>query len=102
MSTEDAVIDWLVLRIAAAVGIEPYRVPLDAVFLDLGMSSIQAVELSGDLERWTGLTLPPSLAYDYPTIEALARYVAEQVGDDGQALREPGPAVAAPGVEGSR
>jgi acyl transferase domain-containing protein len=35
------------------------------------------VELSGDLETWLGLTLAPTLLWDYPTIVRLANYLAE-------------------------
>src|SRR5438132_9896728 len=40
------------------------------------MDSLQAVSLAADLEDWLGQSLPPTLAYDYPTIEALAQYLA--------------------------
>jgi len=29
------------------------------------------------LEDWLGLTIDPTVVYDYPTIEALAKHLAE-------------------------
>jgi acyl carrier protein len=89
MRQQDLVADWLVERIAAMIETDPASVPWDAPFTDLGLPSVEAVELSDDLERWSGLTLPPTLAFDYPTIEAVAAYVAGEVEREGRTLPPP-------------
>jgi acyl carrier protein len=38
-----------------------------------GLDSIVAFELTADLENWLGCPLPLTLAWDYPTITAIAR-----------------------------
>jgi acyl carrier protein len=78
--------DWLVEQIAELLAVDPETVPDDSAFTDLGLSSVMAVELSDDLQGWTGLTLPPTLAYDYPTIESLAGYIAEESIREGSQL----------------
>ena len=35
--------------------------------------------LVGDLEEWLGLTLPPTLVWDYPSIAAIADFLLEQL-----------------------
>ena len=47
-----------------------------ANFDSYGLGSKDAVALSGDLETWLGCRLSPTLLYQYPTSEALARYLA--------------------------
>jgi acyl carrier protein len=47
-------------------------------FLSYGMNSVQAMMLVGDIEDCLGLRLSPTLVWDYPTIETLARYIAEK------------------------
>ena len=42
---------------------------------ELGMSSISAVALSTHLESALGLSLPATLAFDYPSISAIASYL---------------------------
>ncbi len=71
--------DQLSERIATLVGIETSLVAWDTPFLELGLSSMQAVELSDDLERWTGLSVSPTVAFDYPTIETLVEALAQEM-----------------------
>jgi myxalamid-type polyketide synthase MxaB len=46
-------------------------------FFDLGMDSLMAVELKSRLEASLSLTLPATVAFDYPTLEALGTYVSD-------------------------
>ncbi|NUP47578.1 MAG: hypothetical protein HOW97_09750, partial [Catenulispora sp.] len=60
------------------------EIPEDLPLKDLGFDSALAVELARRLGRETGLTLPTTLAYEYPTAETLARYLLAHMaaGDD--------------------
>jgi myxalamid-type polyketide synthase MxaC len=48
-------------------------------FFTLGMDSLMSVQLRNRLENKLGCNLPPTVAFEYPTIEALANYVADAV-----------------------
>jgi myxalamid-type polyketide synthase MxaB len=47
---------------------------------DLGMDSLTSVELRSRLERSLGCPLPLTVAFDYPSVEALADFIAQQLG----------------------
>ncbi|ORW69652.1 hypothetical protein AWC22_25615 [Mycobacterium riyadhense] len=51
----------------------------DTTFQDLGFNSLSAVDLRNRLKTATGLTLSPTLIFDYPTPNALATYLGEQL-----------------------
>ncbi|MEU6799313.1 beta-ketoacyl reductase, partial [Nonomuraea wenchangensis] len=63
-------------------------------FVQLGFSSLAAVELRNRLRRRTGLPLPATLAFDQPNATAVARYLAERLAPAEPEAPEPTPAVA--------
>jgi acyl carrier protein len=74
--TAKAIQAWLVSRLSQVLQVEPRDIDIHAPFTNYGLTSVDAVGLSGDLEEWLGLQLSPTLAYEYPTIETLARHLA--------------------------
>ncbi|HEY3480528.1 MAG TPA: SDR family NAD(P)-dependent oxidoreductase, partial [Streptomyces sp.] len=54
----------------------PQSLDPELPFIDLGFDSLTAVELRNRLELDSGLDLAPTLAFDHPTISALAAHLA--------------------------
>jgi polyketide synthase 7 len=73
----------LVCSNAATVLGHPDTADIDAdqVFQDLGFDSLSAVELRNRLKTTTGLSLSPTLIFDYPTPAALAEHLDTQLAD---------------------
>ena len=68
--------DWLVARIAGAQDTRPELIDVDESFIANGLSSAQSVALVGDLAKVLGVPLSETLTWEYPSITALAEYVA--------------------------
>lgn len=66
---------WLVERIAAELEISPSEIDTTADLTSYGLGSMQAVSLSGDVEEWLDVSVPATLAYEYPTIDAIAAHL---------------------------
>ncbi|MFC6881641.1 SDR family NAD(P)-dependent oxidoreductase [Actinomadura yumaensis] len=79
----DAVLETVRGCVAVVLGYaSPADVRTEAPFKELGLDSLTAVELRNRLSRTTGLRLPATLVFDYPTPRALADHLcAKLVGD---------------------
>ena len=68
--------DWVVAYLADLLEIEPEEIDVTVPFERYGLDSSAAVALTGDLEDWLEVEIDPTLLYDYPTVEALVKYLA--------------------------
>ncbi|WP_234332475.1 SDR family NAD(P)-dependent oxidoreductase [Streptomyces sp. NRRL F-5650] len=81
-------------RIATVLGLgSPEGIETNRPFRDLGFTSLTAVELRNQLNAATGLRLPVSLVFDYPTLGELVSLLASRLSPDGAA-----PAAGPPGT----
>jgi len=78
LRTEAEIEDWFVSALSRELKIPPENIDLTAPFETFGLDSVAAVGLTGSLEDWLGCPVDPMVVYDYPTIEAMAKYWAER------------------------
>ncbi|WP_156623969.1 SDR family NAD(P)-dependent oxidoreductase, partial [Mycobacterium sp. 852002-40037_SCH5390672] len=67
----------------------PNDIDTDQAFQDLGFDSLTAVELRNRLKTATGLALPSTLLFDYPTPTTLAKRLGQQLVGSVQEARSP-------------
>ncbi|MEW5809827.1 MAG: type I polyketide synthase [Actinomycetota bacterium] len=72
---EDALRHWLVDYLVTNIGCSPDEIDLDAPLNDLAVGSSDAVVLTGELSELLGRTVSPVEFWQYPTINALAKFL---------------------------
>lgn len=71
----EEIVHWLANRVSEELGVSADEVDVSAPFASFGISSIAGVTLSGEIADALDVNVPPTLLWDYPTIERLAGYL---------------------------
>lgn len=67
---------WMIAHVSNTLKISPDVVDAERTFEEFGMGSLESVGLIAALEEWLARPLDATLAWDYPTIRALAAHLA--------------------------
>ena len=78
--TESDIRDWCIAYLRKTVDNPSIAIGLDASFAELGLDSASSAYFVVELEEWLGTELTPELVFDYPTIAALAYFIAHGPG----------------------
>jgi acyl carrier protein len=70
--------DWIVARISALTKVPAREIHVSEPFLRYGLDSVAVVALVAELEDWLGYRFTSDPLEDHATVEALARFLAEQ------------------------
>ena len=87
MPSQKEIQDWLVQQIAEILSTDQNQIDVREPFSSYGLSSRDAVLLSGDLEDWLDCRLSPTIVYEYPTIEALSIHLSQN-GNESDVVEE--------------
>ena len=68
--------EWLVARVVSIAGLEAGTIRAADSFSRLGIDSVRATELAGELSARLGRPISPTLFWEYPTLEALTRHLS--------------------------
>jgi acyl transferase domain-containing protein/acyl carrier protein len=85
----DEIATWLVHRLADTLVMDASSIDVHEPLASYGLSSRDAVVLSGELEEWLGRSLSATLVWEFPTVEALAQHLSA-----GDAAPSPAPRAA--------
>jgi acyl carrier protein len=79
IADERALERLLIERVADIVQLPAHAIDPEAPHGEHGLDSASAVMLTADLEDELGVRLSPSLAWDHPTLRAIAKHVFAQL-----------------------
>ena len=79
--------EWLTANIARELELDPDKIDVHQPLSRYGLDSLASVGLSGELEVWQGRELPPDLLTSFPTIEDIARFLADESDIRGASIR---------------
>jgi acyl transferase domain-containing protein/NADPH:quinone reductase-like Zn-dependent oxidoreductase/acyl carrier protein len=65
---------------ATVLALAPHTIPARQALHELGLDSLMAVELRNALSRALRQTLPATLLFDYPNVEVLTGFLAQELG----------------------
>ena len=69
---------WLINWLVGKVGIPKEAIELDRPFADYALDSLTVVELGEDIEDFLHMEVPITIAWNYPTIDALSTYLSQR------------------------
>lgn len=73
--------DWLIAHLSKELELPAADMDPSRPFAYYGLDSIHAVRLSTALEKWLGCELAPTVAYEYPSIDILAKHLVRVAKD---------------------
>ncbi|MFE9600508.1 acyl carrier protein [Streptomyces hokutonensis] len=78
-TSSEAIRGWLLDRVAYYLECPSAEVDAGVQLAELGLDSVYALNLCGDVEDHFGLAVEPTMAWDHPTIEAMTAYLAAEL-----------------------
>jgi acyl carrier protein len=84
--TERAFRGWLINRLSMYLRRAEADIGTEVPFAEYGLDSVAALSLFGDIEDEFGFYLEPTVAWDHPTVSALARFLAAESARTGASV----------------
>ncbi|MFF6995690.1 acyl carrier protein [Streptomyces sp. NPDC008313] len=79
LTSPQAIRSWLVDRVAYYLERTPAEIDEGADLAEMGLDSVYALTLCGDVEDRFGLVVEPTMAWDHPTIDAITAHLAAEL-----------------------
>ncbi|WP_455680665.1 type I polyketide synthase [Streptomyces roseus] len=92
---EPAVLDLIRAQVAAVSHSDPDTIDVNKGFTDLGLDSLAAIDLRNRLQTATGMRLPATMMFDYPSPVVMAEFLLEEILPAIEDVAVPEPAAAA-------
>ncbi len=75
----EALRTWLTAKVAEYAECAPDQIRPDVSLAEYGLDSMYGLMLCGDIEDHLGITVDPTVAWDYSTVDALTGFLRTQL-----------------------
>jgi acyl carrier protein len=78
--TNRNVLAWLTSRLAGHLEVPSHTIDPTLPLAEMGVDSVRALGLVGDVEAHWDIDVDPTLVFDYPTLAHIADFIRDAVG----------------------
>jgi acyl carrier protein len=78
-SARNPVLRWLTSRVAWHLEVPTHAIDPAVPLAEMGVDSVRALGLVGDVEAHWDIEVDPTLVFDYPTLAHIADFICESV-----------------------
>jgi acyl carrier protein len=80
------ILRWITARLASYLEVPATAIDPMVPLAEIGVDSVHAVSLVGDVEAHFDIDVDPTLIFDYPTPAHIAEYIDEAVAEQREAV----------------
>jgi acyl carrier protein len=81
-----AILRWLTTQLASYLEVPTAAIDLMVPLAEMGVDSVHALSLVGDVEAHFDIDVDPTMIFDYPTLSHIAEYISATVGAQQEAV----------------
>jgi acyl carrier protein len=85
-SAHRQILRWLTARLAASLDVSPTTLEPMVPLAEMGVDSVHAVSLVGEIEAHFDIDADPTMIFDYPTLSHIAEYIRTAVAEQQEAV----------------
>ena len=74
------ILRWLTARLASYLEVPTTAIDLMVPLAEMGVDSVHAISLVGDVEVHFDIDVDPTMIFDYPTLSHIAEYISTDRG----------------------
>jgi acyl carrier protein len=81
-----SILRWLTAQLASYLEVSTAAIDPMRPLAEMGVDSVHAVSLVGDVEEHFDIDVDPTMIFDYPTLAHIAEYIDEAVAEQREAV----------------
>ena len=75
------ILRWLTTRLASYLEVGATTIDPMVPLAEMGVDSVHAISLVGDVEMHFDIDVDPTMIFDYPTLAHIAEYISDAVAE---------------------